>query len=1336
MVEKLFTTLSLQKQELFGTSRSPQKLVQGIKGTRTSKIIPYERSYFGGTKARLSKRMSNLGLLSSDATISAQSLIDGIPGSYKPNGEWNPGQWAYNPDLQGASGLADSLDEAAVNLVRKADEIEARSARTASLVRTKASEQAQLDRVLPNTPAVELAVRRANIRAAAKAAKRRIEPAINKLRKLQTLPMQARAVEHEAEQKFALELAKISDDYAVRSGLFTPLEWLALWNDGVYKIAPTQEYLFGDVRGYMTNMIDVLRQKRAVTFKQGRPVKGIDNRIAAFERALVSGEFNLDEFKDVAYAKFRKHYKEFGDKPSQYFSDNWKTVDTVKNTGGEDVVREHRAFGYLAGDNVASVRTKLISDRFDASPEAAHLRAVQSQKEDISDAMVQQMLRQPDSVSMDKVIAGYKNQKPVNETLESFKPIDERISSRTIKEKPTNEFVIGAEERVRLELSSTEPRPKYVSEEARGIYREAEKLRAQSRRVRQERIAELEETIGRSDIRQMEASAEMAKISKDLEELLGLAGAKPKANQTSLQLAARAERTAADLRPMASAYEGIDSVVESTIRKRVIAELGFEPGQFAGRTEQEIKNFLKNNKRVQKLIRQKQATANRSSLESLFETRMSQEVASFRETLPAPGASNFVVNPAKREGVLAMRAAERKVSEEKMSELRQAIIRLEWTGNYNELTEFDALNNLFIKQGVDIQTNLSKDLAIQQIRLGVELVKEQNKLFNLKGSPKLRNAGNMVAKSEQALIDAEESFSSALLYDSWGPDQIARLQLNVEQLKQLIEYGDLVGKGFNKKSSVKGFTKNYIDPAWMQEYDAFIEESRYTINQLNRKEFNINSPDLRSSTSPMNSVQKQYLNAKKKYLDATLNMDMAQQEALLADWLKGLTPQQLQGMPGVPFAPSAVQMTVTFDEGFVQLSKFYPNIGVRKEVADIFQNVHRVGDPVIAEQLQKYIGRYTRFFKAYATLSPGFHVRNAISNAFMLFAAGGNPAQMAKGLDLSRRWIEASKNNINVDDWIKSLPEAEQLIARGTIEAAAASGGGQINDFLSEVTPFGTKFMKEKGRWIEQHSRFVLAYDGVASGMTPQQASARVKRYLIDYQDISSLDSVMRQIVPFWMWTSRNFPMQLQNMWTNPRSYQIFNSLKRNMSDDEEGDIVPDWMVKAGAFKLPFGTDLYATPDIGFNRLGQQLEEFVTPSKYMANVNPLIRVPLELMSDKQYFGGKQFSKNPVEVSGGSSEFLQPLLQMLGYGQTTPEGKNFVSDKAYYALTSLLPTLSQAERLIPSKTSAAGGIPFNALLGLSGVPVKRNTEGYMLGELARRKSLAQAEVSKERALKGD
>jgi hypothetical protein len=124
------------------------------------------------------------------------------------------------------------------------------------------------------------------------------------------------------------------------------------------------------------------------------------------------------------------------------------------------------------------------------------------------------------------------------------------------------------------------------------------------------------------------------------------------------------------------------------------------------------------------------------------------------------------------------------------------------------------------------------------------------------------------------------------------------------------------------------------------------------------------------------------------------------------------------------------------------------------------------------------------------------------------------------------------------------------------------------------------------------------------------------------------------------------------------------------------------------------------------------------------------------MFDKKSFTGQNFSKNPVEVGGGASEVLQPLLQILGYGQTTPEGKKFVNEKAYYALTSLLPTLGQAERLVPSKTDGAGSFSPNVLAGLIGLPVKQNTAASMLSELARRKSLAQEVVSKERTLQGE
>lgn len=1309
------------------TAIDPNQPLNAERAARISKVVPEYESYFGKTKTRITQRMNSLAVLSDDPAVSAEALLTGRPGSYDMNGKWISGSWAYNADLHGASALADTLDSEAAKLVGIAEQYERASVRSGK-ISSQIEAYRNPDIVPANEPllssiasetstrAIELAARRANIRSAANAAKRKIQPAVNQLRKLQSSPKYAQALTKLRHQEFATELAGLSNDAIIKSGLFTPLEWLALWNDGVYKLKPNDEYMFGNVRSYIQNQIDILRKERAVSFKQGRPVRDFDKKIASFEAGL-RGEFNLDDFKDDAYNRFNQLFEEMDSTKGgakKELSNRIKFLTDQEPEAPADAMyytKEGRLPVY-AQDEVATLRRGDIQKKFESSDEFYFLNKVEQEKAKISESMIQEMLRQPDDRARSVVSAKYARTKTTGQFVQSAKNI---ADTELAEARRTGQQI-----------------PKYTSVEARNIYREAADLRSQGERLRAARIADLEEQVGLADRRAMELSDEMEALSKEVNQLIAQADGKP-VKGTPLQVAAQAERTATGLRPMASAYEGIDFATQRSVTRKVIAELGFEPGQFKGRTEQEIKNFIKGNKRIQKLIRQKQVSAKSSELEDLFNRRVQEEFTQIRNNQPRVGPKNFVVNEELRANVLAERAVVRQADEAKMRELRDSIVRLEWSGKYNEYTEYDALGDLFRKQGIDNETKLSKDLAIQQIRLGLELVKAQDSLFEGKVISAFKKAAKSeakLAKVEQAVANAETAFETAFDFSTWGPKHISEIELNIHRIKNLttaLEKSRKRTSPLFQSKKLNVAMKSNADRGWMGEAEEFIEESRYMLNQLSGG---------RETPEAIKNVINDYIKKKASFLEANIGLDSARQEELAKQWMKGLTPSELAGTYGV--APSQIQMLVTFDEGYVQLSKFYPTIGVRKEVADIFQNVHRVGDPVIAEQLQKYVGRYTRFFKAYATLSPGFHVRNAISNSFMLFAAGGNPATMMKGLEMSRRWIEASKNNLDINQWIKTLPVSEQAVVRGAVEAAAASGGGMINDFLSEVTPFGTKFMKEKGRWIEQHSRFVLAYDGVARGMTPQQASARVKRFLIDYQDISTVDSVMRQIVPFWMWTSRNFPMQLQNMWTNPRSYQIYNSIKRNMTEkDEEGDdIVPTWMVKAGAFKLPFGTDLYATPDLGFNRLQEQAEQFVDPAKYFSNVNPLLRVPLEVMFDKKSFTGQNFSKNPVEVGGGASEVLQPLLQILGYGETTPEGKKFVNEKAYYALTSLLPTLGQAERLVPSKIDGAGAFSPNVLAGLIGLPVKQNTSANMLSELARRKSLAQEVVSKERTLQGE
>ena len=170
-----------------------------------------------------------------------------------------------------------------------------------------------------------------------------------------------------------------------------------------------------------------------------------------------------------------------------------------------------------------------------------------------------------------------------------------------------------------------------------------------------------------------------------------------------------------------------------------------------------------------------------------------------------------------------------------------------------------------------------------------------------------------------------------------------------------------------------------------------------------------------------------------------------------------------------------------------------------------------------------------------------------------------------------------------------------------------------------------------------------------------------------------------------------------------------------------------------GAWKLPFGNNLYASPDLGFNRIQSDVNMLQDPARFLSNVNPLIRLPIELTGERQLFSNKRFSKTPVEVSGGAGAALQPLMEILLYGQTGPTGKKFVDDKAFYALRNILPMLSRSESLNPSIGTNPDSP--NPLYGLLGLPMRENSQQMQNNELMRRMFEMQSAVHNNKALGG-
>lgn len=428
-------------------------------------------------------------------------------------------------------------------------------------------------------------------------------------------------------------------------------------------------------------------------------------------------------------------------------------------------------------------------------------------------------------------------------------------------------------------------------------------------------------------------------------------------------------------------------------------------------------------------------------------------------------------------------------------------------------------------------------------------------------------------------------------------------------------------------------------------------------------------------------------------------------------------------------------------DGMRAMEKLMPELrGLQADplIAEVLTNMQKLRDPRALKQFNSVLGKYTRFFKAYATLSPGFHVRNAMSNTFMVFAAGSNPKAMGEALGLYRQMMDHVRSGKPIQQWVDSLPDSVRKNVDTAVRAMESAGGGRVEEAFEDFFRKGqrlsdnaaTRLSRRAGERVEGSARFMLAYDSAVKGLDFNGATARVKRYLFDYNDVGVADERLRNIVPFWIWMSRNIPLQIVNQWAQPRSYAIYNSFMRNVGERDDSEVRPSWLDEQGAVKIADGW--YLAPDFGFTRLSQQLADFADPGRTLSMVNPALRLPIELLGQRRLYNNVPFSERPQQVVGGGFG-IDRLLQAVGLAdevgpggvkdrdgnQLLGEGEIATSDKVNYTLMSLLPMLGQAERVMPSTDPYQDRV-LASRLSYAGLPFRQVTDDMVEAETERRR----------------
>lgn len=382
------------------------------------------------------------------------------------------------------------------------------------------------------------------------------------------------------------------------------------------------------------------------------------------------------------------------------------------------------------------------------------------------------------------------------------------------------------------------------------------------------------------------------------------------------------------------------------------------------------------------------------------------------------------------------------------------------------------------------------------------------------------------------------------------------------------------------------------------------------------------------------------------------------------------------------------------------------------------------------QMFAKAMGRVQGYWKKYVTNTMGFLVRNGYSGTFMNYADGVTTNHIIEGT----RWASAQgpilrgeknwrKAGNSWGKWMEAAGidlsnPAAVAEANKVMEIVYATSRGVNTDNAMPVVERWkvTKWMdknKQTAKWrlgdnpylnlftskndfVERALRIPMALDSVRQGHTVEEAVARISRVHFDYSDLSSFDELAKKAIPFWVWTSRNVPLQVTQMMSRPKAYYEYNKIQQafpTAEDDpstpnvDEGAIIPKWIKAYGPLQIGKGS--FLTPDLPHMRMKQQIENLFNPVKLIGQVNPIVRVPIEVFVSKRQLGLDvgNFKKN-ADVRGYEKYIWQLLRDLKMYGlidRDEETGDYLMHAGVSYAIEQAAVPLQQINRLTGGRT---------------------------------------------------
>jgi len=334
---------------------------------------------------------------------------------------------------------------------------------------------------------------------------------------------------------------------------------------------------------------------------------------------------------------------------------------------------------------------------------------------------------------------------------------------------------------------------------------------------------------------------------------------------------------------------------------------------------------------------------------------------------------------------------------------------------------------------------------------------------------------------------------------------------------------------------------------------------------------------------------------------------------------------------------------------------------------------------------------------------PKYHLRNIVGNTWNNFLADVSPQNYPKAQAIQMYGKFKGKGNILEKTAIRELQGlgittdmANDIITQAEKTGVLGRGwyGGDIETTIEQSLKGSGIIQKGMafGSTIENNARLAHFLDRVdKAGMLKRgmsisddvalKSASSVKKYLFDYGDLTAFEKqVMKRLMPFYTWTRKNVPLQLENIWTQPQKFALLSPMLK-VRDPEE------------LLKLKYASpQLYERLPVELQRttntityvpleglipagdlvkLGtsmQDLSRGEMPDFFVELLSPYLRAPIEMKMNKSFYFENEIQKYDKET--------QELFRI------------DMPVKVKYALTTVLPQarlLNELNKLIKKQT---------------------------------------------------